>query len=372
MEFVQLTRARHLQWRRVPAKAAALAEAAADAAGEIREAIRELPQDSYLDIWYSPEEKLAAVDFGPWSSSEDNKATKAAVATVAHVVPIGDIFGEDWLRVAMQPPGILYQKRASSTTLRLAGNLGGFFNDYLGNIPGVPSPLAATLASGTLGAGLGYGTGWVAEKFLPEKWRRNRLRRTLAILGGLGGAGLGAGWGAVNLKEFGLPGLVKGWPLDTPPDTLGPLQNYDAKGNLVKIESDDTPITIKAADFGNAWSDETGAFPPPIDAENLIHTIYAPPVAQQLPPAMQAATTGLVLGAGHHQTGGEYMPRLVSPLAVGRMAAGMGSGWLSGMLVGKVLSALTGMPPEAQDRLKSTGLWAGAIANMVPLAFPGR
>jgi hypothetical protein len=54
---------------------------------------------------------------------------------------------------------------------------------------------------------------------------------------------------------------------------------------------------------------------------------------------------------------------------VGRMAAGMGSGYLSGALVGKALGLMMGMPESTQDKLKNTGMFAGIVANMVPIAF---
>jgi hypothetical protein len=56
---------------------------------------------------------------------------------------------------------------------------------------------------------------------------------------------------------------------------------------------------------------------------------------------------------------------------MGRMAAGMGSGYLSGALVGKGLGLLFGMPESTQERLKETGMFAGVISNLVPVAFGG-
>jgi hypothetical protein len=47
----------------------------------------------------------------------------------------------------------------------------------------------------------------------------------------------------------------------------------------------------------------------------------------------------------------------------------MGSGLASGMLVGKALGALAGLTPGAQQTLKRTGMWAGALMNIVPRAF---
>ena len=55
---------------------------------------------------------------------------------------------------------------------------------------------------------------------------------------------------------------------------------------------------------------------------------------------------------------------------MGRMAVGMGSGYLSGALVGKSPGALTGMPDSAQDELKSVGLWAGIAKSLVPALLP--
>lgn len=365
MTSALLAQARALQWRQVPSGALALAKSATDAAHSIREAIRELPQDGFLDIWYSPQEKAAAVVFGSWTSSDTAEAVRAGIATV---VPVVDEMSKAavWVKVATQPPGILYQKRAYSPTVRAAGNVAGFFPDYFGKIPGVPSPLVATLASGALGAGAGYGVGWAAEQVLPEQWKRKRLRNTLAVLGGAAGAVPGAIWGASNFKDKGLAGLVDGAPFDTPNYPQGIFRKYTDNGELLKQNAD-------AGNPFSSWGEgDAGAFPKPIDAEELVRTVYAPPMAKQLSPELQAATAGLVMGAGHLQTGGRHMPRLVSPAAVGNMAAGMGSGWLSGMLVGKVLGALTGMPAPAQKRLQDTGLWAGAIANIVPLAFPNR
>ena len=48
---------------------------------------------------------------------------------------------------------------------------------------------------------------------------------------------------------------------------------------------------------------------------------------------------------------------------------GMGSGYVSGMLVGKALGALAGLKPHAQKQLQQAGTWAGFLTNVVPLAF---
>jgi hypothetical protein len=374
------------RWSEVPRRAVELAKIASEAAGKIQEAIKALPQDGFLDLWYEPYEDAAYVNFGDWA---DKSAVTQWTDTLSGVVSRVDYdyelggpgaieYGNDWVKVATVHPGVLFQKQAASKPMRLFGNLAGFFNDYAPGVPGLPSPLSAMLASGMLGAGLGYGTGWAAEKAMPEKWRRGRLRRTLAILGGLGAAVPAGLWGAYNLSQHGPAGLLKGSPLDAPPDMTGATYKepkfpiMDAQERLAEIEL--SPMykwAVENDEFAGYYG-ETGAFMPPIDAMRLVEVIHTPPVSQQLSPSTQAATTGLMVGAGHIQSQGQGMPRLVSPMAVGRMSAGMGSGWLSGLLVGKVLGALTGMPETAQKRLRDVGLWSGAIANMVPLVFPNR
>jgi hypothetical protein len=61
--------------------------------------------------------------------------------------------------------------------------------------------------------------------------------------------------------------------------------------------------------------------------------------------------------------------RFITPLDMAKAAVGMGSGYLSGLLVGKGLGALTGMPEGAQDRLKQVGTYAGVVANLIPAMF---
>lgn len=366
MSFMPSVQLGELQWRLVPQRALQLAKRSSDAAHDIREAIEGLPRDGFLDIWYSPDKDAALINFGDWAPRSDVDdwlgALDGVVSSADYDYEMGGPGKGDWVKIATQPPGVLFFKRSYSPTLRALGSLGGYFPDYFGKIPGVPSPLAAMLASGMLGAGAGYGTGWALEKVMPENWQRGRLRRTLAILGGLGAAAPAGLWAATNVAEQGLPGLVSGSPLDTPVSP-GVNRRYDSAGRLLKSNAAwDAPEDV----------DMTGAFPAPIDANKLIETIHTPPVYQQLSAPMRTATTGLAIGAGHLQTQGQGMPRLISPVSVGNMAAGMGSGWLSGLVVGKVLGALTGMPEPAQKRLRDTGLWAGAITNIIPLAFPGR
>jgi hypothetical protein len=58
----------------------------------------------------------------------------------------------------------------------------------------------------------------------------------------------------------------------------------------------------------------------------------------------------------------------VTPMDVARITAGMGSGYLSGLILSKALGAFLGLTPEAQDVIKKSGLLGGllkGISNMI-------
>ncbi len=208
------------------------------------------------------------------------------------------------------------------------------FNELIGG----PTPLAAMGAGGLLGAGLGYGGAKLIEKILgPRVLEPGRLSRVGALLGGALGTVPGAYLGSVGARlnvEDGKPALSA---------FVEPNALFGKEG----VE--------KAADAGGLF-DQTI----PVDAFNRV--VWSDP---NTPGPIRAATTGLLDGARQFQGGAQW----VSPFDVGRIAVGMGSGLLSGLLVGKTLGALAGLKPEAQNVLKQTGMWAGALLNVVPKAF---
>lgn len=231
-----------------------------------------------------------------------------------------------------------------------------------GSIPSQPQPLLAMLAGGLAGAGLGYGLGALGETVLPGSWQRRKLRRTLGLAGGLAGMSPGLAWGLTNLlakRKFNDPHYAEGsreykfepW-MD---EAFGPVKaSVDA--------------ALKAA-AASPMADMTGLNAMPvIDVNRWNQLIWNDPrVAIPLTPLQQTAASGLITGAA--SLPGKPATRLVSPIDVGRMAAGMGSGYLSGVLVGKALGTLLGMPDDTQNRLRNTGAMAGLIANIVPLAM---
>ncbi len=208
--------------------------------------------------------------------------------------------------------------------------------DWAGSLVGGPNPLTRTLTGATLGAMLGYGSGRLGGALLPDKYiDEEATGRRWGVLGGLLG-GLGAGY------TFGRPAMAQhGWQ--------GLLKRSD----------------VNAADYQEAlkFASSTGAFAPRIPVDSWNRTVWARP---EIPSDVKAMSTGLVSAASNAHGGA----RLVSPFDVGRIAIGMGSGAVSGMLVGKTLGALAGLTPPAQDAIFRTGVGAGLLTNVVPMVFP--
>ncbi len=245
-----------------------------------------------------------------------------------------------WLRVKFAAP------------LDLLGHASGYRPNFWTKALGGPNTLTASLGSGILGAGLGYGSGWLAEQFLPEdKFEKGKLRNTLGLLGGAAGVGP-AIWA-------GQRGWFKPEPQDTPNtqelqklstlkealDFIDDVYNYDTNPNLYEKQA----------------YDELG-FDPIIPVDDLNQKIW---YDGQTPVNIRAAATGLIGGAS---TLRQQSP-LVSPADIAQIAVGMGSGYISGLMVGKTLGALAGLRPEAQKSLQQAGVWAGLMKNIIPIAF---
>ena len=233
-----------------------------------------------------------------------------------------------------------------------------FFDGFgtASRVLGGPNPLVTGLLSGALSSGLGYGTGWLAEKLMPKKYaKRGVLPKNLAIAGGLVGGGLGA-WahGSPLVQEHGVKGMLMGGPFDHgKPGYMAKLLTKASQKYNIHFEKD--------AMFKHA-AGMAGAFLPSIPVDHFNRMIMQDPF---MPDPIRAATVGLTTAAGQAHGGA----KLVSPFDVGRIAMGMGSGAISGMLVGKALGALAGLTTEAQQGIQRAGIMAGLLSNIVPRAF---
>jgi hypothetical protein len=148
-----------------------------------------------------------------------------------------------------------------SPTLRGLGELSGYLpgGQLSWSIPGVPRHLQGMLGGGLLGAGLGYGAGWLGSRMLPASWNRERLPRTMAILGSLTGVAPGA---AALLSN-----LAKG------PDAQGDTHIwsddslFQSPPNLVKRFQQSVPLRASGpntpAELGLNPGPETGFRPGP-------------------------------------------------------------------------------------------------------------
>ena len=277
-----------------------------------------------------------------------------------------------------------WEKAAYSPTMRRLSEILQFAPAPEGGaLPSSPSPLAAMLASGLAGGGLGYGLGWLGEKFLPASWKRGNMRRTGAILGALLGASPGLMWGATNKlndRDFNDPTLMDtprhrigmGFP-PNPDDIEGGPAPFTGRVSGLSSDSDSDDIVqwlkqsmdVHEKRSGINLFGHVGPLVPVNEFNSIINE--DPRVRNRLNPSMRAAATGLITSASHLP--GKRSTRFVTPMDIGRMAAGMGSGYLSGKLVGNALGVMMGMPQSTQNKLKNTGMFAGVVANMIPIAF---
>ena len=199
-----------------------------------------------------------------------------------------------------------------------------------------PSPLAAMLASGVLGAGLGYGSTAILAGLLPKEWDRKKLRRTGLFLGGTLAAAPG---GLETMKS-----LLIGQPM-----------------------TDGSHMRLKSAEFGGRPLPLSPRYStgPIIDADAMLHTVWRNPmVTNRLTSKEKTLLTGAVTST-QQIAGSPY----VTPSDMARLTAGMGIGYAAGLVAGKVIGTLTGMPTRTQKTLAETGMYAGAIKSVLPILF---
>lgn len=225
------------------------------------------------------------------------------------------------------------------------------FNKYIGG----PTPLLASLTGGLAAAGLGYGVGRAVENVVGEDYLEpGKLRRNAAILSGLLGVMPGAYLGLAGMRENRLQGKtpIKAW---VEPNVLFNDKQASLSLDIPEWDPGIDPGFVKMAEGLG------GLFVPEIPVDKFSRAVWQDPYT---PIPLRAATTGLLSA-----TSRSAQSSLVSPFDVGRLAAGMGSGLLSGIGAGKVLGTLAGLSPYAQKQLQQAGIWAGFIKNVIPPLF---
>lgn len=353
-----------IDWQLVPVIVPRWTKQGADLGKQVREATKDLPplMPGYGQILWNPNTKqlwLVSGDSDEWETVKQWKDALEKVPGVedvrceAEYSPIGKEkhHGEGWVKLAYSP------------TLRRMGEIGNYFPNEFNQQFGGPTPLAAALTSGALGAAAGYGVGWLGEQLLPAHWRTRKLRRTLATLGGIAGVAPAALWAHIN--------HITDRPLNS-----GELLNHPV------VPNEPSPTVEKFSeyfheqfghhelgqDYKAAMTSFTGAMNPTLNVDAFNRVIWEDPlVANRLPAPVQSAASGLVTAAS--QAAGSPF---ITPSDIGRVTLGMGSGYVSGALVGKALGLLMGMPQQTQNQLKNVGMWAGIVKSVVPIAFGSR
>jgi hypothetical protein len=333
---------------------------------------------------------------------------------------------DEWMRVGNQiynqyGPAIDALRKGPGWFERLAGRLG--WNDlYKHN----PDPLTATAATSAGGAGIGAGLGYALEDVLPSEWGGSHLPLRGAALGaGLGaipglatvggslligqnpgsGAHLKAknvlplerllrtvanpgtftrdllhtahkqvGFGWKNIKQDivddlyknnpGIYNQVKGVQKGIEQD---PKVSPWLKNNFPKLPNADSLLVKARYGEREAARQKKGAFDmynwgggTPISGESLMRMSLA-----DAPNALnryQQSAIGNIFNAAQQMSPSPF----VTPSDFGRLAAGFGSGYLGGVLAGKALGALTGMPMNVQKQLTNAGIATGVIKATLP------
>jgi hypothetical protein len=225
---------------------------------------------------------------------------------------------------------------------------------------GGPTPLSNGIMTGLLAGGAGYGAGMLAEQLFPSRYiQRGKLRRTLGMIGALGGlgvAGLNSYANAKALRTSMLAGLFTNnkTPVVYPYEEAREKKSYPIPSGGETGAFLNEPMfapTVSVPQFNSAaWQDVN---------RGLYHGFQ-----NHTPPQFAAATTGLMTGIST-----SVGSPIIRPIDVVRGIASAGVGLATANIAGKALSALAGLTPEGQNKLQELGLWGGMMHAMVPSLF---
>jgi len=356
------------QWTQLPEQIQKTAELLAPLAAVLKQAVATCFTTSSVGIHVSHDSILLTpaaniTDALIKTAADDLWQVSDAVREAVDVYPV--ICGVDELpdtaiKVAYSPTlrGLL------ETTNFLPGHYAGT------GIPNHPGFVSSALTSGALGAGLGYTAGWLGEKMLPDQWEKGKLRRTLATLGGAVGVAPTALMGAVNLADH---RKLTDWSLLDQPAGGEPQMIPDTPGKQVQASDQFTAQiermrNIKLANDFDTMGEETGRRrlgPSDVNIDAMGRTLWQA--------GADPAVAGITMAALHtasRMPGGDK-PGFVTPAQMGRLAMGMGGGYLSGAMVGAALGVLAGMPEDSQKRLAQTGEYLGLVKELLPHLFSG-
>jgi len=340
------------EWQAVPARIATLLplavrlklahEQAALDAGLLATTVITWEPDVDLVTLYAPE-KTAAERREKYTAAMRNAGYNPVV--VSHSPAAPDTEEEIVIKTGSLVPGL--------PTVWNTGN----------KLLGGPTPLSNGLMTGLLAGGLGYGAGALAEQFFPERYlERGKLRRTLGLMGALGGlgvAGVNSYANAKALRTSMLRGLLTNnkTPVTYPYEEEMLKKSYagfppSAGGQPGSFSR--APMfspTVSVPQFNNAaWQD--------------VNMGMYRGFQNHTPPQFAAAATGLMSGISANARS-----PIIRPIDVVRGIASAGVGLATATVAGKALSALAGLTPAGQNKLQEMGLWGGMMHAVVPSLF---
>lgn len=360
-------------WEDFPGTIDYLAEKCAAPSRDLRCAVSDLYTKSDIGVYWNPALEKAAIYARPYVAKEFDWILKSVIEKVGkdHVRtdPLTNADLSDW-----------WVKVAYSPTLRRLGELLQFFPNSKGTGFG-GRPIASAIASGLLGAGLGYGTGWLLDKVTPDalKSKGGRLKYWGAALGGSLGAGAGALPGFVNWHEgrsFNDDTLWKGKPEDGFDSHLPSSVYKQAIDSFIEKQHQNTVQHFKKAFQIHPPGIASTVGGPSFEEAPLISTNALGQVlwGVNASPQTTAMTMGAMYGA-NQMPDPRSRPGYVTPHQTGLLGMAMGAagggikGYATGFVVGKGLGILTGMPQSTQNVLRNTGAALGVVNTLVPRLF---
>jgi len=212
---------------------------------------------------------------------------------------------------------------------------------------GGPNPLTSALLYGTLGAGLGWGSGKLLHMLFPERTKKDVSWRLGLPLGAMIGAGGAMGLhGYPNVKEHGWSGLTQPSPIQAEKissvleRTQHQLRTYFSPDDDFKAASVMMPMFTNDIDVPY-W----------LDTVRNDHT---------MPEPIKAVAGGVVAGAGAAKGS-----RWVTPFDVARVAVNAGLGAAFGSGIGLIAGPVLRLTPAARTDIQRAGFLTGAVKALM-------
>lgn len=385
-----------MHWEDIPAVIDLWVEKAAAPGYDVRQAAVNVITASHVGYYFDPVTDRVGI-FAPMASRPDAARVKSAAHRATGTEPLFLTYHE------LADPDATWVKVAHSATLRRAGELTNFFpGQYADGVPNAPSPVAAMLTSGLLGAGLGWGAGKLIGKILPDGYG-DRLSRTGLLLGGALGASPGLVWGGVNKldgRRFNDPSLLNhaageepnNYPtaIDgtnapvTPPAPRGPnptretlesIQHTLHESPLHKLKfGEDLGVQLgawykaaseKAAETFGVPEPSYGRLPTDVNIDALGRTLWD----VGAPPGL-AATTMAGMYAAQQLPDRNARPGWATGNQLGQLAANAAGDYAKGYLAGAAINTLIGTPFRNSSFATGNAV-IGVLGAVVPKLFGG-